>query len=66
MNRLSTFLYARPSFIEGVSRVVDVGGTLDVYNESESGEVADWLAIFNDWRMIGTDMRQELFECQTC
>jgi len=34
MGRYTDLLYARPSFLEGMARVADIGGTLQVYNES--------------------------------
>lgn len=56
MNKLSSFLYARPSFIEGVARLIDLGNTLQEYNSSLSPEQADALAIFSDWRVVGEDL----------
>ena len=49
-------LYARPSFIEGMARALDMGGTLNEYNASLSGEEADAIAIWSDWVAIGQDM----------
>ena len=49
-------LYARPSFIEGMARALDMGGTLNEYNSSLSGEEADAIAIWSDWAAIGQDM----------
>lgn len=56
MGYYSTFLFARPSFIEGVARVVDLGGTLNVYNESPNSELADFLAMRADWLAVGSDI----------
>ena len=50
-------LFARPSFVEGMARVLDMGGTLNEYNTSPSGEEADAIAIWSDWAAIGQDMR---------
>jgi len=36
MSNNSTFLFARPSFLEGVARVMDLGGTMQVYNNSKT------------------------------
>ena len=36
----SRFVYARPSFIEGMARVLDLGGTLNVYHNLPAGEPA--------------------------
>lgn len=49
MNKLTGFLYARPSLIEG--------NTLQVYNSSLSPEQADFLALSSDWYVIGDDLR---------
>jgi len=41
LNKTLTFnLFARPSFIEGISRVFDFGATLQMYNYSK-GEKKD-------------------------
>lgn len=58
----STFLFAEPSFTEGIARVVDLGGALNVYNSSASPEEADWLAIFADWRAVGEDLNDRMVE----
>ena len=34
MSYYSSFLFAEPSFLEGMARVVDFGGTLNEYNRS--------------------------------
>lgn len=57
MNQLSTFLFARPSFYEGVGRVIDFGNTLSMYNISETGEEADYSAFLADWSVIGDDIQ---------
>ena len=54
---LSDFLFARPSFLEGIARLADVGGTLNEYNTSRSGADADARALQGDWRAIGHDVR---------
>lgn len=58
----SLFLITRPSFTEGMSRIVDFGGTLNIYNESETPEEADSLAIYSDWKAIGDDLRSAINE----
>lgn len=57
MNKLTGFLYARPSLIEGISRLIDFGNTLQVYNSSLSPEQADFLALSSDWYVIGDDLK---------
>ena len=49
-------LFARPSFVEGMARIFDMGGTLNEYNSSLSGEEADAIALWSDWAAIGNDM----------
>jgi DNA modification methylase len=61
-NSKTFYLYARPSFIEGMSRLFDFGGTLQEYNEHESGDVADYEAIKRDWQAIGGDIFKSLKE----
>jgi hypothetical protein len=60
MNNLTGFLYARPSLIEGVARLIDFGGTLQEYNSALSSEQADLLALASDWRVVGDDLRQAM------
>lgn len=59
MNR-SFFLFARPSFIGGAARLFDFAGTLNIYNLSATGELADVRAFEEDWKAIGDDMRTVL------
>jgi hypothetical protein len=65
-------LYARPSFWEGMARIVDFGGVLNEYNYSDDPKEADFRAMQSDWEEIGTDfmaaierLRRELEE-QAC
>lgn len=53
----SGLLYARPSFMEGVARLFDLGGTLNEYNRSTTPEEADLLALRSDWEALGQDFR---------
>lgn len=50
------FLFAQPSFLSGAARVLDLGGTFDGYNRSESEGIADYRAIQMDWRVVGRDI----------
>ncbi len=56
------FLYARPSFLEGIARLVDFGGTLNEYNQFPTPQEADAAAIRSDWAMIGQDMWYAIHE----
>jgi hypothetical protein len=53
-------LYARPSFIEGVARNVDILNTLREYNESPNEVEADIAALKNDWQAVGDDLRSSV------
>lgn len=57
MNDYSDLLFARPSFLEGVARVLDLGSTLNEYNCSMTPEQADQLALRSDLQRIGSDAR---------
>ncbi len=50
-------IFAKPSFIEGMARVLDLGGTLNDYNYSCSGDIADIHAVESDWITVGEDLR---------
>ena len=57
MNRLRTdFLFARPSFLSGFARVLDLFGVFDSYNQSRTPEEADAKAMYSDWRIVGQDI----------
>lgn len=62
MNKLSSYLYAHPSFVEGFARLVDIGNTLSVYNTSLTADQADTLAILSDWVVVGDDLRSSLID----
>ena len=53
----SDFLYARPSFLEGIARITDMGDTLNEYNASEN---PDAVALMGDWFVVGQAMRQAM------
>jgi hypothetical protein len=54
---MSDFLFSTPSIIEGVGRIFDFSGSMQAYNESATPEQADALAIFNDFKAVGLDIR---------
>lgn len=62
MGHLFGFLFARPSFAEGVARLIDVGHTLDEYNRARDGAEADAIAMRADWHMVGDDLRSPMRE----
>lgn len=49
-------LFAVPSFIEGIARVLDLGCTLNEYNYSITPDAADMDALSSDWNAICGDM----------
>lgn len=59
MGKLSletSYLYANPSFLGGMAQTLDLGGTLLVYNTSDTPAEADAKAIGNDWKAVGKDI----------
>lgn len=56
MNPSGFKLYARPSFWEGLVRLIDAAGTLNYYNYSNSPEQADIRALLSDWEAVGMDI----------
>ena len=56
MGDYSSFLFARPSFLEGMGRVLDFGGTMTDFNRSLTPEMADELAMRADWSQVGADL----------
>ena len=62
MDNPTEFLFARPSFLEGMARVLDLGGTLNEYNRSGSAEEADLRALGSDWNRVGDAIRGAMKE----
>lgn len=63
MNQYTALLFARPSFFEGVSRVIDIGNTMSEYNSALTPVQADYLALSADINALKDDLaraRQEL------
>ncbi len=54
------FLFANPSFLSGMARVLDLGCTLNEYNYSAFPEKADYHAVNSDWRVVGSDIRSAM------
>lgn len=54
----STFMFATPSFVRGVGRLVDFGGAMQgtSYNISDTPNEADEKALCSDWLAVGDDM----------
>jgi hypothetical protein len=62
MSSFTGFLFAEPSFAEGLSRLFDWGGMLNEYNTSASGAEADRLAMMCDWAAVGDDFLRAVEE----
>ncbi len=60
MDNYSDFLFAAPDFIGGLSRVLDIGSSQSVYNDSLDAELADARAMARDWRATGADVRKAM------
>jgi hypothetical protein len=52
----SDFLFAHPSVLSGIGRVLDLGGVFDDYNVSETPMEADARALRADWAAVGKDL----------
>ena len=52
----ASLLFAHPSALGGIARILDFGGTLNEYNTANSGEQADLLAAWADWLAVGDDL----------
>jgi hypothetical protein len=58
----STYLFAVPSWVEGVGRIFDFGDALSEYNYSATPEDADAVATYLDWSAVGGDLRRAIGE----
>ena len=58
----SSFLFSRPSAVEGVARSIDLGATLQEYYSSQNGTEADSRALDADFRAVSDDLRQTMFQ----
>lgn len=54
----SRFLAPESSFLDGLSRLLDFSGSLDIYNVSPDEKSADYLAQRVDWSIVGRDLRE--------
>ncbi len=46
-----------PSFVEGMARVLDLGGTLRNQNDLNVSREVDSAAVLSDWMVTGDDLR---------
>lgn len=56
----SDFLFATPSFVEGMARVLDVSGSIEnlTYSTSRTPSEADTRALQSDWSVVGQDLQE--------
>ena len=54
----SRFLVPESSFIDGLGRLVDFSGSLNLYNSCPDEQIADHLAQRVDWAVVGQDLRE--------
>ena len=56
-NIQTDFLFAQPSALSGVARLLDLSGLFDAYNNSREPREADIKALLSDWYIVGQDLR---------
>ncbi len=54
------FLVAKPSFLSGLARALDIGATLPSYNISKTASEADIKALRSDWENVGQDLSHSI------
>jgi hypothetical protein len=56
----ATFLFALPTWREGVGRLIDFANTLSEYNRTGGVEDPDARAIAQDWLAVGDSLRSAM------
>jgi hypothetical protein len=56
------YMFTKPSFLRGVARAVDIGGSLsrDAFVLSQNGTQADRRALDSDWRAVNRDVNEAM------
>lgn len=54
--RRTARLFAKPSFLGGIARVLDIGATLNEYNTDPTPADADSEALKSDWAAVADEM----------
>lgn len=57
------FLFASPSLLSGMARLVDFGCSFDAYNQSRTPVEADIRATVSDWLSVGDDIQAAIDVC---
>ena len=60
MGYYSDYLFASPSFWEGMARIVDFGNTMNEYNSSPSDDIADEVSLRMDWGAVGYSLQKAI------
>lgn len=55
MGRYTCQLFASPGWASGAARILDIGGTFDLYNESPTSAIADTRALAADFMAVAED-----------
>lgn len=50
-------LFPRTSALIGAGSIFNIAGNYFEFNRSQTAEEADWLALANDWGMVGRDLK---------
>jgi hypothetical protein len=56
MDSSSTFFFARPSFLSGFARTLDLGAGFRACGSTADEAAADVAAMASDWRAVGDDV----------
>jgi hypothetical protein len=54
---MTDFLFATPSFISDMGRILDIGATMAAYNSSKTPEEIDREALCSDWAVVGSEIK---------
>lgn len=60
MDARTRYLFARPSFTEGIGRLFDFGGVLNRYNTAPSPEAADAIASALDYTVVRDEIDEAI------
>jgi len=58
----SFYFFIKPSFLEGMARVLDLGGTSQIELLITSPMQTDIEAIGHDWKTVGEDIKNSIYE----
>lgn len=56
------FLFSTPTFLNGMGSVLNIAGNYYTFNDSESDEEADFLALKSDWGVVGEDICESIIK----